>query len=135
MKQVQHIKRFDGGRRTPQEYHNAFAFPPGAKCSGCKARPQVRAIVMVSAKDAERMGWIPPGAGANPRAFPEIVPVLVKLREGGPQGTDYVRVSVAYACSVCAPEMERTLAKAPSWAVVEIGRGPDPTNRVSLGAG
>jgi hypothetical protein len=30
--------------------------------------------------------------------------------------------------------MEKALAKAPSWTVVDIQNGPDPTNRVVFGS-
>lgn len=134
MSKVQHIRKFDGGRRTPQEYHAEFGFPPNAKCAACSAKPTVRAIVMMSLDDAEKRGLAPPGSSKMPMLFPALQPVLVQLREAGSPRW-YVRVSLAYSCSRCRAGFERELAKAPSWAVVEINDGPDSKNRVSLGAG
>lgn len=129
-----HRKRFNGGNRTPQEYHAQFAFPPNAKCSACSAKPQLRAIVMIPLDEAEKRGMVPPGAAQAPLMFPDIAPVLVPIRESGSAPSFYVRTSIAYSCKSCRKNFERALASAPSWAIVEINRGPDPTNRVSLGA-
>jgi hypothetical protein len=134
--EVLHRRRFDGGQRSPQEFHAEYAFPPDAKCQGCKAKPSVRAIVLCPLDEAEKAGMIPPGATANPRAFPELAPVLVPVRENSSLLTKpswYVRVSMVYSCRMCRAAMERTLAKAPSWAIVEINEGPDVRNRVVVG--
>lgn len=132
MGKVIHHKKFDGGRRSPQEYHAEFGFPPTAKCQGCQAKPSIRGIVMVPLDDAEKSGLVPVGAAAAPIAFPDLQPVLVKIREGG-AGKYYVRVSLTYSCTRCQKDFEKALAKAPSWAIVEINYGPDHTNRVTVG--
>lgn len=82
------------------------------------------------ADEAEKRGLIPTGASKAPHLYPAIQPIAVKLTDGW-----YIRASVCYACRACAPTMERALAKGPSWAVVEINRGPDPTNRVAVALG
>lgn len=125
-----HIKKFDGGRRTPQEYHRQYAFPPDAKCSGCQAKPAVRAIVMAPLDEAAKRGIIPEAAKtyAGALMFPHLQPVLVQLTNGW-----HVRISKAYSCSMCRKTFEQQLAKGPSWCVVDISAGPDPKNRVVVG--
>lgn len=120
--------------QTPQEFHAAHAFPKGAKCAGCSNKPQVRAIVMMSAVDAEKMGMIPKGAGKAPVLFKELAPFLVKINDGGTPKW-FIRTSMAYSCRACRKDFEKALAKAPSYCVVEINEGPDYRNRVSVSVG
>lgn len=129
---ARHIKRFNGGRSTPQEFHEQHAFPPTAKCSVCGGSPSVRAIVMVPSDEVEKRGMIPQGAGTVPQLFPELVPALVPIQDGGTKRW-FIRTSVVYSCSRCQKAFEAALAKTPSWAIVEINRGPDPRNRVQVG--
>ena len=135
MSKVLHRKNFQNRfNRSPQEFHAAHAFPPGAKCAACQAKPSIRAIVMIPLDEAEKRGVIPPGAAKAPLLFPVLVPLLVHIKEAsGPKY--YLRSSMAYSCRACRPSFERTLAKAPSWAIVEINEGPDYHNRVTVGAG
>lgn len=126
-----HRKKFDGGRRTAQQFHEEHAFPPGAACANCGKRPSVRAIVMAPFDEVQKRGMLPQGALINPSIMQAIVPI--KDAQGLP--TPYVRLSIAYACRTCQPAFERALAKAPSWCIVEINRGPNPTERVQVGYG
>ena len=130
---VQHIKKFDGGRRTPQEYHAQFAFPIGAKCVGCQGKPCIRAIVMMPLDEAAKHGQIPPGADKAPLLFPQLAPFLVPIKGSDGKPSFYVRTSMAYSCTCCRRDLEKALAKAPSWAIVEINEGPDARNRVQVG--
>lgn len=129
---IQHRKMFDRGRRTPQEYHQQTAFPLNAKCAACGRPPAVRALVFVPLADARRLGMFGMEE-LTAAAAAAMLQTVVQLK--GPSGpVSYVRVSSAYSCKSCQPAFEKTLAKAPSWCVVEIQRGPDPTNRVVVGA-
>lgn len=85
--------------------------------------------------EAVKRGMLPGGPAAivDPRAIAAIAPVLVAINENG-EKKNYVRISMVYSCRSCQKELEKALAKAPSWCIVEINRGPDPTNRVSVGA-
>jgi hypothetical protein len=132
MNKTVHRRQFDGGRRSPQEFHAQFAFPPDAKCQGCQAKPSIRAIVMMPLDEAEKKGMIPKGAAGAPMVFPGVVPLLVPIKDGSSERY-FLRVSMTYSCSRCQKDFEKSLAKAPSYCIVEINRGPDPTNRVVVG--
>lgn len=125
------LKKFMNGDITPQDFHRKHGFPPGAKCQACGAPPAIKAIVLAEYKEAVQRGMIP-NIGIDGQLNEAVAKTIVNLR--GPSGpVPHTRLSAAYACSNCAVMMERSLAKAPSWCVVEIHRGPDPTNRVSVG--
>ena len=85
---------------------------------------------MVPYDEAVRFHLVPPGHEASQ----EVLDRTVMLRGSDGQAEPYVRLSVTYACSLCQRDFEKALAKAPSWAVVEINRGPDPTNRIQTQA-
>jgi hypothetical protein len=123
------LKRFDGGNRTPQEYHRAHAFPPAAKCSGCGGPPAVRAVVLAPFDEVSQRGMLPHDELVNPSILQTVVP----LKGADGQAVPHVRLSITYSCSRCRREFERALAKAPSWCFVDINEGPDPTNRVQVG--
>ena len=125
------MKRFDGGRRTPNEYHREFAFPPTAKCAGCGGPPAIRAIVLVELAEAIKRNMVQaPLFGQI--VHPDVAKTIVQLR--GPSGpVPHTRVSLTYSCDLCRKTMEVELAKAPSWCVVEINEGPDPRNKVQVG--
>lgn len=121
-----HVKRFGQGLITPQEYHIRHAFPPGARCTACAARPSVRAIVMIPYDDAVRQGMVPPGHMAGE----EVLSRVCQLKGSDGRGVSYLRLSIAYSCPRCQSAFEKSLAKLPSYAVVDIHRGPDPHNRI-----
>lgn len=132
-----HRKQFMGGRMTPEEAHSKFAFPVGAKCAACQNPPLVRAIVMAPLDemkkrdpDFEQLANL---TLTNPKAAEKFFAMLVQIKGADGKPTPYVRISSAYACKQCAPEMERALAKGPSWCIVEINRGPGPDKLVTSG--
>jgi len=59
-----------------------------------------------------------------PTLFKRIV--QIKENPADAMGAPYVRVSMVYSCKACAPALEKSLAKLPSWMIVEINRGPGP---------
>lgn len=71
----------------------------------------------------------------DPNAMLQMVVMLHDSKDNPRIKHPYVRTTTAYACSQHLPDLERAAAKSPSWALVEINRGPDPTNRVSVGGG
>jgi hypothetical protein len=123
-----HVKKFDQGRSTPQEYYARHGFPPGARCHACPTAPSVRAIVLVPLDEAQRRNMLPPGSILNPQILKCIV--VIKEDPSAVRGKPYVRISITYACRQCRPALEKALAKGPSWAIHELQVGPDPTNRV-----
>ena len=90
----------------------------------------MRAIVMAPYDEAVKRRMVPPAHVAGP----EIVKLMVALRGGDGQPVPHVRLSCTYSCRLCQRDFERALARGPSWCVVDIHRGPDPLNRVSVGA-
>lgn len=105
---------------TPEEFHRRYAFPPGVRCGGCRSpKVAVRAITMVPLDELRkrdpRADYF---ATHDPLGFAK---TLVPLKHG-----PHVRIATVYACSTCAPELERQAARGPSWAVVEFDRGPGP---------
>lgn len=80
--------------------------------------------------EVKKRGLLPAGELINPAILQSIVPI----RGASGQPEPYVRITITYSCTRCQRDFERALAKHPSWVIVEINRGPDPTNRVSVGA-
>ncbi len=123
-KNVTNKKQFMNGRMTPEELHQKLAIPHSAKCSGCGGRPLIRASVFgpldeVKAKDPS----IELLAQQNPEMF---LAMLVPTKLG-----PFVRISTAFSCKSCRPDLEKTLAKAPSWCFVDIDAGPGADKMVA----
>jgi hypothetical protein len=131
MSRTLNVEKFLNGTLTPQEFKAAHTFGPFAKCSGCGKPPLIEATVFVPYDEAVKRQLVPPGHEASQ----EILDVSIMLRTGCNGALEpHVRLSKAYSCRACQPDFERALAKSPSWAVVDINRGPDPTNRVTARA-
>lgn len=125
------VKKFQNGDITPNDFYRKHGFPPGAKCAGCQGPPAIKATVFVEYQEAVKREMIP-AALPDGEINEAVARTIVNFR--GPSGpVPHFRASSAYACSNCRVEMERALAKGPSWAIVEINEGPDPRNRVSVG--
>jgi hypothetical protein len=111
-----------------EKAHAAFAFDAGARCACCGRAPYVRAIVMAPFDEARKRGLL---FGLTDQ---QVMALLVRLKSGtDPKGEVFVRLTTSYACQACAPDFERAAAKHPSWAVVEINRGPTRTRPTSNG--
>lgn len=129
-----HTKRSFGGR-SAQDVHAELAFAPGAKCKTCGRRPEVRAITMAPLDEARKRA---PIIDELARHDPErLMTMLVQIKENPTDvaGKPYVRLGIVYACESCAPSMEKTLAKLPSWVICETNRGPNPRRAVTVGLG
>jgi hypothetical protein len=105
---------------SAEEMHAKYSFPINARCVACGQRPQVRAIVMMEIAEARKNQALAQLMEHDPETFLQQV-VQIKGSDG--RASPYYRCSVTYACRLCAPEMERQLAKAPSHCIVEINRG------------
>lgn len=105
---------------TAEELHAKYAFPRGARCQGCQT-PQVyiRAITFAPFKDVverfREFGFLTPEL---------VMSMLIQLRGLDGKPRPYVRVGIAYSCKKCRKAFEKSLAKLPSWILVEINRGP-----------
>lgn len=135
----QHVnrKKFMDGRMSPEEAHAKFAFPVGAKCTGCGAPPTIRGIVMAPLDEVRKrdpdFDTLASLANINPEAATRFYEMLVQIKGSDGKPTPYVRISTAFSCKSCSKTFEKTLAKAPSWCIVEINRGPGPDKLVTSG--
>lgn len=125
---VIHRQTFMGGKATPLEVHARYAWH-GKLCQGCgSASPVIRVRVHVKPEDLE------PALEAE-----------IRLRNAVTGGSyiplyktiwgNFVTVSDIVACRACQPEMERVAARGPSYALVEIDRGPDAIRPTVQSAG
>ena len=128
MSKTIHIKKL---QTTPQELHREFGIDPKAKCAGCGGgRPVVWAIVLAPLKEARDRGMIPLNMPQE-----ALVNLVVPIQQSAFHKPEpFVRLSKTFSCQACRKVFEKELAKAPSWCIVEIQEGPNPTNRVVVGA-
>lgn len=70
-------------------------------------------------------------ATVHPQAADMFYKTLVQIKGTDGRPENYIRVSTTYSCSVCKTKFERALAKAPSWAIVEINQGPGQDKIIS----
>jgi len=117
------LEMFKRGDATPQEVHRKLAFG-GKGCDVCSAPAAIRVRMFLPLADvlAKSPEWAMKEAAKNEGKLP-----LVDFKHG-----KHVRVSQAYACERCRATLEREAAKAPSYCVVEIDEGPEPTAPVSV---
>lgn len=112
---------------TPQEMHARVAWA-NKRCHHCGGPPAMLIRVLAPFKEVYKR--VPEAlramAQADP-AHPGQIPVIPTTE--GPM----IRVSQLVVCAHCAPAAEKAAAHGPSWCIVEIDRGPDPKNRVSVG--
>jgi hypothetical protein len=114
-----HRKKLFGGRMTAHEIHVKYAWH-GRKCDGCGAPPAMRIQIFVALSDMEVK-------------LREAVQVEIALRRVATKMTvlgTAVRTSFVHACAACGPAAERAAARGPSYAMVDIDRGPGPDRQV-----
>lgn len=116
MSEIIHRKKNFGGRETAQQVHAELAWY-GERCHACGSPPALKASVFLWLADmtvqSREAVMFEIGMG-------RIAPIRT------PRGMA-VRWVTKVACSTCAPALERALArKTPSWAMVELDRGPGP---------
>jgi hypothetical protein len=125
-------EKFLNGTLSPQEFVALNTFGPRARCGGCGGLPVIKATVFMPYDECVRRELLPPGHEASQR----VLSAVLMLRTGANKALEpHVRVSEVFSCRVCQTAFEKQLAKAPSWAVVDINRGPDPSNRVQVAHG
>lgn len=120
-KNIHGLKKFDNGRRTPQEMHSQYAFRPGEVCAVCGAPPLTTITSFGEEKEMiKRDNRLLLLRMANPESY---AAMRVETRMG-----PYLRIGRVVACVQCTPALEKAAAKHPSWAFVEIDRGPPIIN-------
>lgn len=116
-----HIKRFAGGKMTPQEMHVQAMHKPCALC-GMPASARLRTLVQLNELIKRQPEFVAQVAATNPAGpFIPTVPTTY-----GPM----VKVSDVGACTRCRKQAEIAAARGPSWAIVEISEGPEARNPV-----
>jgi hypothetical protein len=127
--EIIHREKLFGGKFTAEEAHAAHVFK-GQKCAGieagCIGKLGIGSIVIrtfMSVKDLKARD--PNGFGLLCEIDPDAVArMLVSFKGSDGRPVPYVRIATVYACKHCAAAAERAAAHGPSYAVVEIDRGP-----------
>ena len=111
---------------SAEELHSKLSFPPGAKCSGCQkaGKLRTRCIVLAPLDEVRKRD---PMFDVILELRPTDSLKLIINSKYGP----LVRLSTAYACKACTPALERSMAKSPSWAIVDWNMGPKQGRIVS----
>lgn len=113
MSEIRHRKKLFGGRETAQQVHAEMAWW-GMSCGSCGGPPALRVQIFAYLSDLD----------ATAR---QVMAMEIEAKRVDPLKTKdgtLVRMSEAVACAMCAPRLERAAAKAPSWAHVDLDRGP-----------
>lgn len=117
--QVVHIKKFDGGRSTPDEMHRKYALGGGKKrCATCgnpKVAIRIRVLVELAELTKRNPDFVAGIMATNPDGSMTVPSVRTKYGQ-------MVRVNDAVFCDNCKVGAEKAAAKGPSWAIVEIDR-------------
>ncbi len=113
---TRHVKKFMGGRITPDELHRALGIR--GVCAICEGPGAIRIKVLVQLDELTKRQpeYVAQIMATNPDGL--FVPTVATTY--GPM----VKVSDIVACDNCKVDAERSAAKGPSWALVEIDRGP-----------
>ena len=120
-RKLANLKQTFGGKGVV-DFHRNHAFPPGAHCAVCTNRPAVRAIVMAPFDEVKKRRMLPEGQMSSLA----IMSLLVQIKHPGTGTVEpFVRLSTTYACTHHVTELERAMARAPSWCIIEINKGPE----------
>lgn len=124
-----HRTKLFGGELTAAEVHSKHSFPPGARCTGCNTHKLMTRIIVLCPLDELKKR--DPLMGDLMMVDPEKFNALLVPTIHGP----HIRLSTVYACEQCTPAAEKVAAKAPSWMIIDIHRGPKADRFVSGAAG
>ncbi len=127
-----HMKRFMDGRLTPQELHQKLGF--GKPCIVCGGPPAIRIRVFMPLEEAMKVA---PELCAGIMASNPDGPYVPTVKMKNTSGSEFqaMKASDCCFCANCKVGAEREAAKGPSWAIIEIDRGPDATNKVAVAVG
>lgn len=135
MGKVVHIKKFGHlTGETPTEMHRRVTWK-GARCTACTAPAAIRILTFIPVEELKvRAPNVYAGLVHDCASRGEELPVT-KLRSSKVSDPKpYLCTSTVFACDHCKATAEKAAAHAPSFAIVEIDRGPDPKGRVVVGA-
>lgn len=111
-----HRDKLFGGRHTAEELHAKLAFG-NHRCDGCGGPPAIRISVFVPLRDM----------ALDLRLAVEFEISQGRINTVKTSAGLAVRTSFVHACKLCQPTAERAAARgAPSYAIVDIMRGPSP---------
>jgi hypothetical protein len=117
-----HRRKFFNGELTPQQLHAELAWHK-RKCGGCGGPPAMRIQSFVLLSDLQ----------PEARVVVDCEIALNRLHTTKMEDGPAIRIGDLFACSMCSPAAERAAAKAPSYAIVWIEKGPGPdTTTVSV---
>lgn len=111
--EVIHRDKLFGGRYTAHELHVKLAWN-NAKCSACGAGPAIRIRVMIALDDMS----------LETRSAIEIEIALKRVKSVMTVKGWAICASQMFACKSCRMTAEIAAAKGPSYAMVDIDRGP-----------
>jgi hypothetical protein len=107
---VVHVKKFDGGRRSPAEYAREMMYK-GTKCSTCGGPPAMRIRMLADASEFQKRE-------------PQVWALLCAKMGGSPtfktKYGDMVHIESIFACDRCKAGAKRFAAHKPSWVVCEF---------------
>lgn len=130
MSKVIHTKKLFEGE-SAEDVHQRLAFPTGAHCQTCQAKPVMGAITYAPFREARER--YPEIAALNEQA---VALLLVRLAiDSERRGVPCIRLGRSYSCAFHRKDFERALAKLPSWILVELQAGPAKSKFLSGRAG
>ena len=116
-----HRRKLFDGRTTAQELWRQTVIGE-RKCMHCQVMRAIGTINMFwPAKDFEKDQ---PALAVKIASEHQGGIPFVSFKSAGGIKRNFVHMPTLYACGHCARELEKMLAKAPSYVVVEIRRGP-----------
>ena len=125
-KKVVHLKTFENTHGlTPQRMHQKYAWGD-AKCPSCGRVAVVRVISYVEFKELHRTSDGAMILMKLTKANDGRVP-MVRFKWG-----EFVKLGEYYACSLCRKDMEKRLARSPSWVHHEFDEMPTATPLVQV---
>lgn len=133
---VLHVKKFQSLNEngdTPNEAFRRGTFG-NHRCTMCGGPPAIQIRVFMPV--AEMQNRSPNVLGAllaDCMSRGEDLPTVSLRSSPVSDAKPHLCVSNVFACDNCKALAEKAAAHGPSFAIVEISRGPDPTNRVVVG--
>ena len=119
---VVHRTKLFGGRRTAAEVHAQHGFR--RRCEKCGGPPSIQIkMFMLHDEFVKRAPLLAAEIAASNASGPYVPAVETKFG-------NMVMYAKVTACRMHAKELEHMAAKAPSYVMVEIDRGPGPENPI-----